>query len=323
MKKILVFGIFFIFLFSLNLIFVSAEQTEQIEFDSYIENVDIISEKNVYVMQEIFVNFKTPQNEILFSLIPRISNLKVSLDDKELKCEIYEKIGKTDILCVFDESVLGKHFLQIEFDSSYPIIDLKDNQLLFSSRYNQIYETNSFIFILRLPLGYGISKEKDLSFYINPEANEIYSDGQRVILRWQEKPLNEKFEVSVISEQLIEPLNVLAIILALVLIIIILLLVFYFKKKIKHEKEKITKKKSTAKRKPKTETIEEYLMESEKKIIDELKNADKKELWQKQLQLKTEFSKAKLSRVIRNLEARNIIQKIPYGNTNKIKLKIS
>ena len=69
--------------------------------------------------------------------------------------------------------------------------------------------------------------------------------------------------------------------------------------------------------------IEEHLIESEKAVIAELKNADKKELWQKQLQLKTEFSKAKLSRVIRNLEARNIIQKTPYGNTNKIKLKIN
>ena len=112
--------------------------------------------------------------------------------------------------------------------------------------------------------------------------------------------------------------NFLANILLVVLLIFILLLFFYFKKKVKQKRAKILKKKT----KSKIERIEEHLMESEKKVIDELRNADKKELWQKQLQLKTEFSKAKLSRVIRDLEARNIIQKIPFGNTNKIKLKI-
>jgi len=43
-------------------------------------------------------------------------------------------------------------------------------------------------------------------------------------------------------------------------------------------------------------------------------------MWQKQLQLKTGFSKAKLSRVIRNLESRSLVKKIPFGNANKIRL---
>jgi uncharacterized membrane protein len=66
--------------------------------------------------------------------------------------------------------------------------------------------------------------------------------------------------------------------------------------------------------------FEEHLMPSEKKVIALLKKADKNEVWQKELLLKTEFSKAKLSRVIRDLEARDLIKKIPYGNTNKISL---
>jgi uncharacterized membrane protein len=64
-----------------------------------------------------------------------------------------------------------------------------------------------------------------------------------------------------------------------------------------------------------------YLLDTEKKIIDELKKANRNELWQKQIQSSTEFSKAKVSRLIRNLEARGLIIKIPFGNTNKIRLK--
>ena len=316
-KKLFLIGIFI--LFSFTFMPVSAGQTGQIEFDSYLEIAEIISEKNVQITREIFVNFKTPQKNINFSLMPRVSNLKVSLDDVELECEAYEKIRKTDVLCFFEESVSGEHFIQIIFDSSYPLIDLKDDQLLFSSNYDSIYTTKDFIFILKLPLGYGISKEKDLSFYINPEADEIYSDGQRIILKWQKEQLDEKFDVSVISEQIIKPSNWLMIFLIFVLIIILLIFFIFFRKKIKQKKTKFVKKK----KKQKSEIIDEHLIESEKIVISELRNADKKELWQKQLKLKTEFSKAKLSRVIKNLEARKIIQKIPFGKTNKIKLKIS
>jgi len=80
-------------------------------------------------------------------------------------------------------------------------------------------------------------------------------------------------------------------------------------KKIKHKPSK------------KEEQEYDYLLDTEKKIIEELKKADRNELWQKQIQNSTGFSKAKLSRLIRNLESRNLIVKIPFGNTNKIKLK--
>lgn len=66
--------------------------------------------------------------------------------------------------------------------------------------------------------------------------------------------------------------------------------------------------------------FESHLMESEKKVIEELKKAEKNEMWQKHLLLNTGFSKAKLSRVIRDLESRNLVRKVPYGNTNKIGL---
>jgi uncharacterized membrane protein len=61
-------------------------------------------------------------------------------------------------------------------------------------------------------------------------------------------------------------------------------------------------------------------MESEQKVVDFLRT--KGEAWQKQIQLSTGFSKAKVSRVVRNLEARGVVSKTPYGNTNKVALKV-
>ena len=315
MNKILLFILMLPFLFS----FTYAEPST---FESYLEIVDMGSKNSVHETIEIFVEFGEIQENINFSLMPRISNLEVFLDDNKINCEIIEKVGVSDISCFFDKPAFGKHFLKIDFDSSYPVFSL-DKRLMFKSSYDPVIETKNFIFVLKLPLGHIIPQEpgKEKSFFVSPEPDNLYSDGQRILLNWQKKQLDEKFEVSVISEQLDEPFNLSMIILIFILIIAILLVFFYFKKKIKTKQKKV--KVSKKKKKSKTEILEGYLVESEKKVIDELRNADKKELWQKQLQLKTEFSKAKLSRVIRNLEARNIIQKTPYGNTNKIKLKIN
>ena len=318
-KKSALVGIF-IFLFILN----SVLSSSSIIYDSYQETAEIISKEEVHETIEIFFNLNGNQDSLSFFLIPGVSNLQIFLDNQEVKnCEITKNVGKTDVLCAFENPLSGKHFLKIEFDSSYPLISLKENKLMFKSNYEPLIETKNFIFILKLPLGYIIPEEpgKDKSFFISPEEKIIYSDGQRIILRWEKKSLDERFDVSVISEPLKKEFDNLVFLLVPA-VVLILFLIIYFSKSRKKQKE-IPKKKPVAKRKPQNKMIEEHLIESEKAVIAELKNADKKELWQKQLQLKTEFSKAKLSRVIRNLEARKIIQKIPYGNTNKIKLKIN
>ncbi len=149
-----------------------------------------------------------------------------------------------------------------------------------------------------------------------PEPDLISSDGRSIILTWND--YNEK-QIIVDYEFLKDKKFIQYSIILIIIIIFALYLILQrkiFKRKIKKLKGK-NKKTNT-----KSEAIEEHLIESEKAIISELKKSEKNQLWQKHLQTKTGFSKAKLSRVIRNLESRNLIQKIPMGNTNKIKLKI-
>lgn len=73
--------------------------------------------------------------------------------------------------------------------------------------------------------------------------------------------------------------------------------------------------------KSKRKDVDKYLLDEEKKVIQLLKQTDGKGMWQKNIQSSLGFSKAKLSRMIRNLESRGLIEKIPIGNTNKIRLK--
>jgi hypothetical protein len=63
------------------------------------------------------------------------------------------------------------------------------------------------------------------------------------------------------------------------------------------------------------------LFEEEKRIVEILYETAGHELWQKQLTLKSGLTKVAISRKLRSLEQKGLIEKIPYGNTNKIRLK--
>lgn len=67
--------------------------------------------------------------------------------------------------------------------------------------------------------------------------------------------------------------------------------------------------------------VDKYLLDEERKVIEILNSVDRNEMWQKNIQKSMNLSKAKCSRMIRNLESRGLVEKIPMGNTNKIRLK--
>ena len=76
-------------------------------------------------------------------------------------------------------------------------------------------------------------------------------------------------------------------------------------------------------RRNKPEEHTRNLYREEKVLVEELLRAPDEELWQKALVKKSGMSAVKVSRKLRNLEAKGVIEKIPYGNTNKIRIKRS
>jgi len=230
--------------------------------------------------------------DLQLQLPPRIENLKITVDDTQQICDLEEYEGYTLLDCQVSQ---GKHFVSIVYDTSYPIFSLTD-RLLYKSEYAPLQSTERFDYILKFPMGYILPTEKDISFFVNPKPKRIYSDGQRIILSWQQRNLTEVFEISVMMRPVQEKSY------SWILLVGAILLAFglgYF----------MTRKKQ------KTPT---GLIEHEQTIVDLL--ASEGWMWQKQIQIKSGFSKVKVSRVLRSLEQRGVIRKEPWGNTNKIHL---
>lgn len=180
---------------------------------------------------------------------------------------------------------------------------------------------------------------------IFPFTDKISTDGQRITLFWDESILNEKETVLVIYKinHFMKE--------ALLIIIISTISIFFFAFILLRRFPKKTSRANTlataqnASYEGKTPLVtsvqldspesnnnntlsdnERYseltknLFEEEKQIILTLITSNTKELWQKEIQKQLGISKVKLSRRLRSLKQKGLIESIPYGNTNKIRL---
>ncbi len=245
-----------------------------------------------------------------------IGNLTLILSPNPRDVEISINGGITDCLIQAEFARCGSipagaYNINISYETDYPIATVGENTLF---RYTDKlpYPSRSQQITLVLPVGYIIPREKgkDESFYVSPKPKEVYSDGQRIILNWEQK--GQELPVSVIARRVIgPPFGWIAATAALV-ILTAMGVAWTILSQIRQRtpKNKTTKKKTV---------IVPTLIDKEQQVVDFLKQNG--EVWQKQIQQTTNFSKAKVSRILRNLEERGVITKTIYGNTNKIALK--
>lgn len=153
---------------------------------------------------------------------------------------------------------------------------------------------------LTLPENAVLSKAIDQSIF--PATKKVSTDGQHIIIEWDKNLESSKsFSIFVIFK---EKKTYWWILIPFILIIIILVILLSKKPKIK----KIIQK-QPVKLKP-----------DEQRIIDILKKKNG-ECEQATLRLITDFSKASLSRILKELEQRGIIKKLASGKKNIIALK--
>jgi len=275
-------------LFSL-LIICSASAIELKSYDAEVT----LSEDGAYEKIILFANYSGEEN-IGLTLPPDINNLIVEINGVRTKCEQKTVLGATKITCPVNFK--SDYYLEANFNTNYVVVDL-DGRFLFKQKVTPDASIEKLSFRLKLPETGMVSEP--IGNYITPAPTSIYSDGRVIILLFEKENIESNFEISVIYEKLVPDIIFPIIITSIVLIGSISLIILYGKKK----KPKVSK--------------EEILLEDEKKIVNILNEAGKP-IRQKDIEKQVDFSKAKLSRVLRHLEERGILKRTPLGNTNII-----
>ncbi len=262
---------------------------------------DIALEGNTaFIKTSMVLHSEEEIGNLTLILTPKYDNVKITIDGHKINCLLQAEFARCGNLAA------GDHTVNISYETSYPVAEVGENTLF---RYTERlpYHAESQQVTLTLPVGYIIPREKDKdeSFYISPKPTDVYSDGQRIILYWKQK--GQELPISALAKKVVgPPLGWIAatILSGLIAMTVVTWVMLQRKPKTKPAKKKI---------------IVPTLMDNEQKIVEFLK--EKGEVWQKQILQATGFSKAKVSRTIRNLEERGVVTKTIYGNTNKIALK--
>jgi len=197
------------------------------------------------------------------------------------------------------------------------------------------YNTNTLSVKLVLEEGASIMKEKSdgvKSPSIFPEPSDITSDGQSIILVWEKQNFEQEdgfpIYVRIKQEKTYIP-EIIALIALIVFIVIIVKTKAWEKylKKPKQKKEKqepkkddVEPKKESEHKTEKAHEILEHLKEDEQQIVRVLKDREGS-CEQGTLRVVTSFSKAHLSRLLMELEARKVIYKEKRGKKNLVFLK--
>lgn len=147
---------------------------------------------------------------------------------------------------------------------------------------------------------------------IVPLTGEVSTDGKRIKVWWTEEDFQNGNSILVIYSPANKSSS-----LPVVLVVLVLagLAGFY----IYRRKQLASPKVSTLQ--AQDSALTRNLFDDEKKIVELLSSSGEEGLWQKQLEIKASISKVKLSRKLRSLEQKGLIEKIPFGNANKIRLK--
>jgi len=271
--------------------------------DYYGTEVNIDQDQSVNC--KILFKFKEPVEEFTYFLSFNIYNLSISsnFDLAECRAENFDKFSS--ITCAFSGMTEESNRLILYFDT-----DIRPTYL--GNRYNISYIFNfplsadRFSSRVKLPTNSVLSEDIITTSFF-PDDGETATDGKHIMVFWDRTNIekDDNLMFSVLYKMPGTFIDYTGYVIA-VLIIVVVLVVFFFNKGRKKSKQEITS----------------ILDKDEKAVIDILRKHEGKAV-QKVIVRETDFSKAKVSRLVKDLKSRDIIDIEPVsGRENRIILKI-
>jgi uncharacterized membrane protein len=243
-----------------------------------------------------------------YSLISAPQDLRVSDEEGTL---LYSIENEKDVLIKLREPLRKgeREKINLRFVISGVITRYNEDKIL---TFSYIPEVNisDFMLIVELPprsiLASEMRKTGESISAVYPTPSRIYSDGERIIVEWarRELPAHESLRIFLMYTT-IEKKKLEYLIGALFGIALGIGGTYYYFRRKGIERKEITKM---------------VLGEDEQKIYDLLLSSDG-EILQDDIAKNTDFSRAKISKLVRRLEEKGIIKKEPYRKTNRLLLK--
>ncbi|MGC8812448.1 MAG: helix-turn-helix transcriptional regulator [Candidatus Aenigmatarchaeota archaeon] len=284
--------------FLLALIFLIPSSLAQIQFYGIDTNLD----KNGRSYVTLTITLSEIKDKLEFQVIGRVENLKASSDFGAIDCTSSGK-GISEIKCDINISV-GRT-VKIYFETN-DFVKILENKYYFDGDFTLGQDIDRVFASVKLPEGMALIEENlEASRVSFPENASTSASGRRIMVVWRlegiksNQPLKLQFLYEQVAETQTISLRHFVILGVVIALVIIAAYIRFFKKP-----EKL---------------VLSVLDEFERKVMDVI-IASGGVISQKKVVEQTNLSKAKVSRVVKSLVERGLIEVESLGRTNKLKL---
>ncbi len=307
MKRVTVLVLVIFLIASLAIAAAEEDSLEKVQY----YGIEAKINKDFSVSHYITLIFDGFVSNIEYNFPSEIHGLEVLNNYGDAFCSSDTSIMGTNIKCkvTTDSSQANKTQLEIGFNTTDSIQKLFGNYR-FEASYGISMPIESLTVLVYMPPSGMLSSDNPSeSFY--PEDGKTLTDGRRILLYWERENVTSTEELKyavmyVLPGEPADTNNFIITLLAIITLIVIIGVGLYLRR---NSGETVI------------ENVMPILNKDEKKIIDILRGHGN-EAMQKIIVLETDFSKAKVSRLIKDLGERSIIEIISIGKKNKIKLKV-
>ncbi len=265
-------------------------------------DIELGEDEIAYVTAEVHYKELTT-SDVPYFVLGKAYEVQARDDVSQLECRTVEQPYGTYISCAPSHEVKNNYTVYFNF-KLVGLVSTTPNFKRFVYNYGIKEPTELFIFRISLPEGYGLVKtqrEQVMPYF--PQNAIIGSDGRHVTLEWHvDNPeLGDTLTFNVMYEYVgIQPFNLLYYVLPLLGVISVLgVLLIKFRSR---------------------EDIMSVLTQDERRVIEVIRSKGDRYIKQKEIVRATNFSKAKVSRILATLEERGLIIRERVGRTNKVKL---
>lgn len=229
----------------------------------------------------------------------------------EISCRISVNfLGKIDVPCRITGAPEGRNTIVIELESAN-YIEIAGDKNTLASVYEAPFETKSLSASFTLPERAALSEEPPQNS-ISPRNGEIKTDGKKIFIFWNRQNITAgdilTFSASyTLPEQRESPVNTLLIIPIILVLAVLVWFVVRSRQKSRHA----------------SESAAVSVLSKDEKVLFDILKARGGSANQKMLVRESNFSKAKISRLLKDLKERGVIQIEPIsGRENKVLLNL-
>jgi uncharacterized membrane protein len=267
-----------------------SQNADSLEISEYNITFDILSDG--LVNEEVSMIFTEPlaSSDLNYVVLGDITDLSINSNGKNIDYTLEKTGSENNVKFVVPERTES---LSISFVAK-DLVFTRENIYSFSTNI-QPPVSDKVNVIAFLPKGFAIYSD-----VVYPGDHETLTDGEKIYLKWSlEKPEDVAISFKFYNtHEDLHPAIIAAI--ALVSIVVIAYLVAYYRKKVGKE-------------------FLRGFTEDERKVLSIL--AERKVCMQKKLEKEFGFSRAKMTRIVKNLESKGLLEKERVGRTNRLFFK--